>query len=709
MKTNKIMNKGERMIFLLFSCLSLFICTSLNAQTLQNTLTIKQDSTINIATKLVDDDHIHDENCNHNHESEYNELSVNDSIQPLYYNLEAPTLNIDTTRIINYWKITERTGEIIPAYPDTFLTDYFNRTNVEGLGTSEAYLGNLGLATESRVFFDRNNRSQFMFIDPFYRYSKTPSNFNFINTKIPHSNISYQRAGSRQVMEERLQAILAINLGKKFNFGFDVDYLYARGYYQSQASKHLEWVFFANYISDRHVLHAFVNPSDYTSAENGGIVDDLDITYPSGDDNTQEFTTNLTNTWNKVKGTQYYLNYRFNLGFDRDTDYTDEDGNVIKQFVPVSSIIYTFNLDDKQKKFYTKNQSSVSNYYKDKTDYFENIATTRDSTSDWNMSNTLGLSLREGFSEWAKFDLTAFITQDFRSFTLMDKTTSYEKNQASTYIGGELAKRKGSILRYNAQGSFGVIGDNIADIDLSGNIETRIPIWGDTASVIGYGSFKNLSPTFYENRYHSKYFWWENDFSKVKKVRFGGKINIPHTNTVFDLGVENITNYIYFNKNGLPTQHGGNIQVVSAQLNQDFQFGALHWDNKLVYQKSSNEKILPLPDFAAYSSLYVQFKVAKVLTIQMGANAHYWTKYYAPSYEPATQQFKLQDYNDAVKVGNYPLLSGFINCHLKQTRFFLQYYNVGSSFINPPEYFSLPHYPVNPAIIKLGLSIDFIN
>jgi hypothetical protein len=328
----------------------------------------------------------------------------------------------------------------------------------------------------------------------------------------------------------------------------------------------------------------------------------------------------------------------------------------------------------------------------------------------------LGLSLREGFSQWAKFDLTAFITQDIRKFTLMDTTlsnipdtvlfNSYKKNQYSTYIGGELIKRNGKILRYNAQGSFGVVGYNLGDFNLSGNIETRIPFLNDTASITAKGSIKNLAPKFYENHYHSQYFWWDNDFSKIKKVFVGGAITIPHTKTQFNLGVENVTNYIYFDEMGYPQQNTGSIQILAAGLEQNFKLGALNWNNQLVYQTSSNQDIIPLPDLSAYSSLFLQFKIAKVLTIQMGANAHYWTKYYSPTYEPATQQFKLQH---AVKIGEYPLVSGFVNCHLKQTRFFIEYYNASPMFINPPEYFSMLHYPINPTVLKLGLSIDFYN
>ncbi|MDR0866222.1 MAG: putative porin [Candidatus Symbiothrix sp.] len=629
--------------------------------------------------------------------------------------IQAPVLEIDTTKKINYWHITGRTGEIIPFRPDTFLTDYFNRTNVEGQSVAMAYLGNLGLPGESRVFFEREDRSQFIFLDPYSAYLKTPGKFNFINTKIPHSNLSYQQAGSKNVQEQRLQAVLAINIGKKLNLGFDADYLYARGYYKSQSAKHLNWVFFGNYLSDRHQLHVFINPFEFTNAENGGITDDDYISHPdrldsrkmSSRDIPTYLSSNDNTTWNSIKGKQAYLNYHYNLGFERETEYEDEEGNKIRQFIPVSSIIYTFDYKDSRKNFYTSDSTLVDKYYKN-VDHFNNGRKVNDSTSYWSLSNTFALSMREGFSEWAKFDLTAFLTEDVRSFTLMDRTNiPNDSTLWATYIGGELAKRTGEILRYNAQGSFGVLGDNLGDVNLSGNIETRIPVWGDTASIKASASIKNLAPTFYENHYHSKYFWWDKNFGKVKKQWIGGTIDIPHTKTRFSLGVENVSNYIYFDEKGYPQQHGSDIQITTARLDQNFKFKALHWDNQLVYQSSSNDSILPLPQFAAYSSLYIQFKIAKVLTIQMGANVHYWTKYYAPAYEPATQQFKLQR---EVEVGNYPLISGFLNCHLKQTRFFVEYYNAGAKFISsPPNYFSLPHYPVNPTILKLGLSVDFIN
>ena len=634
--------------------------------------------------------------------------------------IKAPASIIDTTKRIYYWRITKKTGEIIPGNPDTTLTDFVNRQHVDGMSLAMAYAGNLGLPMESRIYFDRADRSNFMFADHYYNYAFAPEKHNYINTKIPYSNFTYHSGGSQTTKEERIQGVLSLNFGKEWNVGLNVDYLYARGFYMSQSAKRMDWDFFSSYISDRHQLHLFVNPTNYINGENGGITDDRYIIDPLSIDNTKmdskaipvnlQQSGNSQQTWNRQIGTEYYLNYRYNLGFERDTDIKDEEtGDLIKEFIPVSSIIYTFNYKNKERLFNANDSTTIDAFYGNK-DYWGMGLAPRDTTAYWEMTNTLGLSMREGFSKWAKFDLTAFLSYERKHFSLPDKSddniVNRETTQNSIYIGGELAKRTGKFLRYEASGRFGIVGENFADIDLSGKIETRIPLFKDTASITGRASIKDLSPTYYENNFRSKYFWWNNnDFSKVNKVRFGGTIDFPQTKTSISLDVENVTNYIYFDKTGIK-QESASIQVMAATLNQNIKLGALHWDNQFAYQKSGNQDVIALPDFSIYSNLYLQFLVSKVLTVQLGGNAHYFSKYYSPTYEPITQQFHIQK---EMKVGNYPIISGYVNCHLKYTRFFVEFYNLSSSFINPPEYFSMPHYPLNPQTFRIGLSWDFNN
>lgn len=203
----------------------------------------------------------------------------------------------------------------------------------------------------------------------------------------------------------------------------------------------------------------------------------------------------------------------------------------------------------------------------------------------------------------------------------------------------------------------------------------------------------------------SNHFIWKNDFGKTRKFRVGGRLGIDRTRTFINAGFENLQNYIYFGPDALPVQHGGSVQVLSVSVNQDFNVGILHWNNRLTYQTSSDNSVIPLPKFAVYSNLYIHFKVAKVLTVDFGIDCDYYTKYYAPNYQPATSAFYNQD---KVKIGNYPFMNLYANMKLKRARFYIMMSHINQGMTGK-NYFSLPHYPMNPRRFQMGVSVDFAN
>ena len=155
-------------------------------------------------------------------------------------------------------------------------------------------------------------------------------------------------------------------------------------------------------------------------------------------------------------------------------------------------------------------------------------------------------------------------------------------------------------------------------------------------------------------------------------------------------------------------QYGGSVQVFSARLNQNFKFGILHWDNEVAYQKTSNQDILPLPDLSAYSNLYIVFRIAKVLRVQLGGDVRYFTEYYAPDYAPIIQQFTVQSPETRMKLGNYPICNAYVNLFLKHCRFYVNVNHVNNGTGNKNA-FLVPHYPINPMNIHFGLSWNFFN
>ena len=185
-------------------------------------------------------------------------------------------------------------------------------------------------------------------------------------------------------------------------------------------------------------------------------------------------------------------------------------------------------------------------------------------------------------------------------------------SQNLLWVGGQLTKQRGSLLRYEATAKFGVVGDAAGEIYVDGNIQTRFKLLGDSVRITGYGRFSNENVPYLLRNYVSNHFIWQNDFSKTRRVRFGGELFIGKTSTRINVGVENIQNLIYFNEASLPVQNGGSVQILSASLNQNLRFRSLHWDNRLLFQTSSDKNVVSLPAFAAYSNLYLQFKVARV-------------------------------------------------------------------------------------------------
>ena len=376
--------------------------------------------------------------------------------------------------------------------------------------------------------------------------------------------------------------------------------------------------------------------------------------------------------------------------------------------MPVTSFNHTFQFNKNYRKFII-HQGGIQT-----KDFFNNTyindVFTDDSLGYWSVKNTLSISLNEGFNKYAKFGLAAFVTLDNRKYTNMQDSLNlgYISRVYRTdvlWAGGEISKRQGSILTYGALGKVALTGYNMGDIDITGFIQTKIPMLGDSVIVCANGMFRNSEANYYERRFFSNHFKWKNNFDKEQRYRVEGNLIIPFTRTGLHAGVENISRYIYFNEECLPQQMSGNVQIFSATLNQDLKFGIFNWKNRVTYQKSSSN-VIPLPEIVAYSQMYLNFTIAGVLKTQLGVDCNYFTKYYAPLYQPGTQMFNVQKDQ---KVGNYPLMNAFVNCKLKQVRFFAMMYHVNKGLFGTNEYFSAPYYPFNPSVFKFGVSIDFMN
>ena len=393
------------------------------------------------------------------------------------------------------------------------------------------------------------------------------------------------------------------------------------------------------------------------------------------------------------------------------------------EYVPVTSFIHTVKFDN-YRRIYEAYQTPADYYL---NEYYDAGRLTGDSiydqTKHWHMKNTFAIAMLEGFNKWAKAGLKAFASYNLRHYELPTMEGGLEKyNEHVLSVGGQLSKQEGKTLHYNAVAEIGLTGVDAGTLAIDGNVDVNIPFLGDTLQVRGDAFFHRETPSFYYRNYHARHLWWENDLDKTIHTRIMGTLSFPKTRTKLRVAVDEIKNYTYFSQSyditeeGLrtgvivtPMQESGGINLLTAQLEQNFRLGILNWENQFTYQHSSKESVLPVPAFNAYTNLYIKFKVVKVLNVDLGADMRYFTSYEAPDYSPYMGQYTVQGNGENnVKIGNYPIVNVYANVHIKHTRFFvmMSHINAGQGDKN---YFFAPHYPMNERVFRIGVSWNFFN
>lgn len=725
---------------------------------------------------------------------------------------------------VRVWTVDRHFGDVRPAELDTMPHLYQNTIFNTGVFGEYNTTGNNYSPRLSRIFIDRPQTSDFFFTQPYDYTVKEPDNFLFVNTLSPYTHISYETCGNKQNGEDHIDAKFAINANKRLGMGFDLDYHYARGYYQNQSTSNFRASFFATYIGDRYQMHTLFSTYHRKTAENGGIGDDNYITHPESQEtefSEEEIPIVLSKNWNRNNSVHFFLTHRYNLGFYRKVKMTDEeikarkfaaasakekearekkqkrddgswgrrgnekvadeapsgrpdnaiiagdlpkagekvaidstrikvdsqakmdslmavqahqdsiDATMKTEYVPVTSFIHTLDLNSHSRIYQA--YLSPTDYYMDTFyNYADDGKYSNDSIYDQNkylsVKNTFAVALLEGFNKWAKAGLKGFISYEYRRFKMPelqeDKDAYYLRSWTGhcVSVGGQLSKTQGRTLHYNLLAETCLTGMDAGRVNVDFHADVNFPLFGDTVRLAARAFFLRNKPRFFQEQYHSKHLWWDEDLSSETRTHVEGIFSYDKTRTKLRVAVEAIQNYTYFGMNydvtenhsrsGMTAgiyQESGNINVLTAQLKQDFSLGILNWENVITYQNSSNKNVLPLPSLNIFTNLYLKFKIAKVLSVEFGGDATFFTKYYAPDYVPQLGQYAIQKTEASrIELGGYPFIDVYANFHLKRARFFVMMSHVNNASGNKMMFLA-PHYPTNGNVLRFGISWNFYN
>lgn len=623
------------------------------------------------------------------------------------------------------WSISEPLGLHYESTIDTLFLNYHKSFIPSHQSTAWATTGNFGASGQNQIFFQRKPTSDFFFQDAIDSWLPGVATQRYYNTRIPMTIISHNTGGNKYSNQDRTQVLFSGNVDKKLQLGGAIDYIYSKGSYNYQADKNFRWSLFGSYIGDRYEMQTFFNSYNYLGKENGGITDDQYITDPAkvqgGEtkvDN-KSIPTYLTAAHSKMTGLEFYLNQSYNVGHYKYQRDSVTDTIIGRTYIPVTRFIWTADFKTSKHLFLNQNAAQDQSFFENS---YLSLTGTDETTRYWRLRNTLGVSLLEGFNKYAKFGFSVYATHEMRRYKQVVDTVSGKelpeglvelpvtidptKTQQLLWVGGQLTKQRGSILTYAATAQFGLLGDVSGDIDIEGCVTTRFKLFGDTVSLKAYGYFKNLEAPYLLKQFVSNHYAWDNKFSKVQRFRAGGILDLPWIYTSINVGYETLNNYIYFNNNSLPEQSSSAVHVLNASLTNHLGFGIFNWDNEVTYQTSSNASVLPLPKFSIFSNMYLKFRIARVLDVQVGVDCNYYTKYHAPAYNPAIMSF----YNQSeIECGNFAFADVYANFKLKKARFYVMYSHANKGLFGGNNYFSIPHYPLNPGRFQLGISVDFVN
>ena len=638
---------------------------------------------------------------------------------------------------IHQWKVDRKFGRKMEINADTLQFMFQNRHLTEGENGEYNFLGSMGTPRQTRLYFNRPTNTTFDFLQPYDHFYTTPDRFIFTDTKSPYTNLTYHSSGNKVDGDDHIRAYFTTNAGKHFGVGFLFDYLYARGRYDKQSTSLINFSLFSFYRSDRYNYHLLASRYRMKQRENGGITDDRYITRPEetdggGNMGTAEIPVRLDATWSRNEVYDIFFTHNYNWGYHREKLLADTASNsmdsltapkdsVITEFVNVARLTHTADVSFLRHEYI--NHRLPRNYYADTFLPHDSV----DNTNDLSIDNRVALSMCEGFRKWAFADITAFAEHRYDRYllpdTLADNPLEFNEtyNEHSLFVGGEISSTHGRNLRYRAGGETAILGGELGSFSIDGGIDFNFKLWKKDINLSAKAFMKNNRPSFYYRHYHSEHFWWDNDLAKEFKTRIEGSLEIPFTRTRLNAKLENIKNYTYIANRSILApnrqdylnrfnveQEKGNIQVIAASLKQDFKYGIFNLNTEVTYQYSSNQAVLPLPTLNAYANIFLKFTIAKVLHTEIGADAWYFTKYYAPEYMPALGQFVQQNQANRIEIGNYPVATVYANFQLKQTRFYVKYYHVNKG-LGSSNYFTTPHHPLTPSVLWFGLSCRFYN
>lgn len=551
-------------------------------------------------------------------------------------------------------------------------------------------LGNLGAPVYSMVYENRKY-SDYYFVDSYTNYFTFSDEQVYYNTKKPFTNIWYS-AGPEK--EQIVDFTHTQNVFKDLNLGLNLRYFSALGQYgsQAQSSKGANVNVWTSYVSSKYKMHASYYYGRNKIDEYGGLQNDSAIYNDIG------FLANLTKAYSWTQ----YQNLEFHQEWNLARPRLMLDTTSIEYPPFKLALRYTLNAI-RADRFFT-DTDPTEDYYLMILDTISETTKERIWGSD--LINKVGLvqNMKSTVISSTVFADLGIETENhyFRDFVGLYPEYDFVNKFAQAGIYLELKENlllKGDYKQY-------FDGRKKYDQLLNVSLHSEVPLWGSNVKINLRYSGENKTPGFLYSTLLSNHYYWSNSLKEQKENKFKGNISFFSDKVTLFAAYSVVNNFLFLAADKQPRQ-SDQVSIQTFGANIALYLWKFHIETESFFQNSSKITVIDLPQYVGKTSIYYKDHFFKErLTLKVGADLTYFTKYYASQYDVASGAF----FNQYEKeIGDYPFVDAFLDIKYKRLRASLKYTQLTALFSGNKDYFTVLHYPQNPSSFYFAAAWHFYN
>lgn len=621
-------------------------------------------------------------------------------------------------RIIS-WTLDQDFQKMDINEPDTSYHTHFYDVPFQSRDVNANWLGVSGSPAMYYNYFLRKSDEGVDFYDALESWSVSPRTIRHYNSKTPFTELAYYGTilSSRAKESDNLHLFTTQNITPSLNFSLLFNRFGGEGILEREQTINNTFAFQTNYLGKKYMGHLGYIRDAVRRQENGGIESPYWVRDTIVD--ARDMKTILRDAKSKTVKHTVYLDQQLRIPFNfinrikarKDSTFVFDadslDRDITTAFLGHSSELSVYTreysdviADDIERNFY----NNVFNY---------DPASSFDSLRVMKLDNKVFLKLQPWSEEAAVSKLNVgigdLLLQYYDSTTVMPMKAS----RNSLYLYGGIEGQVRNNFFWDAKGRFYFAGSFLGDFNVEANAKAVFyPFRRARKSPLTLGAHfeTNLqTPSYYQEHMHTNHFSWDNSFEKISTTKVQGILDIPHWKLRAEVGYALLANNIYYNSQGIVAQNTPAMSVFSASVRKEFVFGPFHMDNRLLYQASSNQEVVPVPTLAVNLKYYFQFWVKRnIMELQIGVNGWWNTKWNSPAYNPNIGVF----YNQTERsYNNGPYFDIFLNAQWQRVTLFIKYQNFGNGWpMTRPDYFSADRHIVTQSAmdgLKIGVYWPF--